>query len=84
MTIYNIMKELLNKYLKQKISNIYFKENYNNKYMNSTSNATKWSKINVKKTILLSQNFLKKIKNGEINYISLYPMWNEKEKKKLI
>ena len=34
-----------------------------------------------KKTILLSQNFLKKIKNGEINYISLYPMWNEKEKK---
>ena len=66
---------LLNKYLKQKISNIYFKENYNNKYMNSTSNATKWSKINVKKNMRRwnstenGKNIKKKIRNDEFKNI---------------
>jgi len=42
---------ILNKYLKQKFSNFYFRESYNNKYMKSTSGTKKWTKINIRKNM---------------------------------
>lgn len=43
---------ILNKYLKQKFTNLYFKDTNNNKYLNSTSNTPKWTKLkNIRKNM---------------------------------
>ena len=42
---------ILNKYLKQKFSNFYFRDSYSNKYMKSTSSTPKWTKINIRKNM---------------------------------